>query len=81
MRVTVQLFAVARDLAGCEAVDVELPAGADVAALRHAMARQSPALAELVKTAAIAVNAQYAGDATPIPNGADVAVIPPVSGG
>lgn len=81
MRVAVQLFAVARQLAGRDRVEVELPAGATVAQLREQLGRQLPALEGLLPQMLFAVAAQYADDQTPIPPEAEVACIPPVSGG
>ena len=81
MKATVRVFALARQLAGQESLAVDLPPGATVADLRRAIAEQYPALADLVAHALFAVNADYASDATPIPAGADLACIPPVSGG
>ncbi len=81
MKATVKVFALARQLAGQDSVAVDLPPGATVADVRRAMADQHPALADLVAHALFAINAQYAGDATPIPAAADLACIPPVSGG
>jgi molybdopterin converting factor subunit 1 len=81
MRVRVKLFAVARQRAGRESVEVEIPAGATVRQLRGAMLEQVPALAEVIPHVRLAVNSQYAADGMMIPAGAEVAVIPPVSGG
>ena len=81
MKATVKVFALARQLAGQAALAVDLPPGATVADLRRAIADQHPALANLVAQALFAVNADYASDATSIPPDADLACIPPVSGG
>jgi molybdopterin converting factor subunit 1 len=81
MTVRVRLFARARDLAGADVVDVTLPTGATVADLRARLAVECPALRTLLPRAAVAVNEDFADDATAIPSGADVALIPPVSGG
>jgi len=81
MRTIVRVFALARQLVGQDAVAVDLPPAATVAELRKALADQHPALAGLVPHALFAVNAQYAPDASAIPPGAEVALIPPVSGG
>src|SRR5205814_787209 len=77
----IRLFARARDLAGTDALDVDLPAGATVAELRRRLAAEHPALARLVGHCAFAVNDEFADDALPLPAGADVALLPPVSGG
>jgi molybdopterin converting factor small subunit len=81
MKATIKVFALARQLAGQESLAVDLPPGATVADLRQAIAEQYPALADLVAHALFAVNADYAGDAIPIPAEAELACIPPVSGG
>ena len=77
----VLLFARARELAGAEALDVNLPPRATVADLRVALAKQCERIAKLVERSAIAVDNEYAADATPVPAGAEVALLPPVSGG
>jgi molybdopterin converting factor small subunit len=81
MMVEVRLFAVARQLAESEKIVVELPTGSTVADLRSAIARDFPALAPLLAHMLIAVGAEYAAEATVLHAGADVACIPPVSGG
>jgi molybdopterin converting factor small subunit len=45
------------------------------------MERAYPELAPILRRAMIAVNTDYAGDDTVIPASAEVACIPPVSGG
>jgi molybdopterin converting factor subunit 1 len=81
MRVPVRLFARARDLAGADAVSVTLPDGATAGDLRRRLAEECPALAGLLARSALAVNGEFAEDATPLPPGAEVALLPPVSGG
>ena len=81
MKVAVKLFAAARQLAASDEAVVELPADATVAELRVALAAAHPALAPLLRHALFAIDAEYATDATCIPADAEVACIPPVSGG
>jgi molybdopterin converting factor subunit 1 len=81
MTFEVRLFARAKDLAGAESVRVELPQGATVADLRRQLAAERPALAGLLGRCAIAVNDEFADDALALPHPAEVAVLPPVSGG
>ncbi len=81
MRVTVRLFAVARQRAGRPEVTLDLPEPATVGSLKRALAAGYPELAPLVPGLMIAVAAEYAPDDTPIYPGAEVAAIPPVSGG
>ncbi len=81
MRVELQLFAVARQRAGQPSITLELTEPATVADLRGALAEACPALAPLIPNLMIALDAEYASDADVIRPGAEVAAIPPVSGG
>src|SRR3954453_22267908 len=81
VRVTLRLFALARQRAGRAELALELPDGATVADLKRALAAGCPELAPLVPNVMIAVDSEYAGDDVAIAPGAEVAVIPPVSGG
>jgi molybdopterin converting factor subunit 1 len=77
----VLLFARARDLAGADVLDVSLTSGATVRDLRRQLGLQCPRLSALIDRCAIAVNNEYADDATPLAVNAEVALVPPVSGG
>ena len=79
--VRVLLFARARDLAGSESIHLTLPVAATVADVRRALAAASPPLADWLPRCAIGVNGEYAENQTAIPAGAEIAVLPPVSGG
>lgn len=81
MRVVVKLFAAARELAGASEAAVEVGEAAIVGDVRRALGRQYAALAPLVARSLMAVNAEYADDATNVAAGDEVALIPPVSGG
>ena len=81
MQVTVRLFALAKQRLGRPELVLDLPSGATVADLKRAMADAHPGLAPLVPNLLIAVQSEYAPDDLPIPDGAEVAAIPPVSGG
>jgi len=78
---TVLLFALARARAGRPALTVDLPESATVADLKAAMAAACPALGPLLPTLRIAIDSEYAPDDRPVPPGAELAAIPPVSGG
>ena len=81
MKVEVRLFARARELAKCDRVEIDLPAGSPVAALRSALARQVPELAGFVQRCAVAVAGEYATEEVVVSETTEVALIPPVSGG
>ena len=81
MNVVVHFFARARDLAGTAAVTVELPAQATVADLRRVLLERFPNLGTLLARSALAVNNEFADDAFKLSAEAEVALLPPVSGG
>ena len=81
MKVRVKLFAVAKELAGCDELSVVLPDVATIRDLRGAIVIVAPALARIVPHALWAVGADYANDDTPLNEQSEVALIPPVSGG
>jgi molybdopterin converting factor subunit 1 len=81
VNVRVRLFAVARELAGSDAVCLELPEGSTIAQLRARLAAEVPALAGVLPQVLFAVGSEYASDDFPIAAGREVACIPPVSGG
>jgi molybdopterin converting factor small subunit len=75
------LFAVARQLAGKASLELELPDSATVGDVKSRLAHACPALAPLLPRLMIAVDSEYADEDRRIPPTADLAVIPPVSGG
>jgi molybdopterin converting factor subunit 1 len=81
MKLTVRLFARARDLAGSDHLAVELPAGATVADLRRRLVALHPKLGELASRCAVAVNAELADDGQVLSDAAEIGLLPPVSGG
>jgi molybdopterin converting factor subunit 1 len=81
MIVMVQLFARARELAGSDSIPLTLADGATVAALRQELARTFPHMAGLIAKCAVALNDDYVDDSCFLPADAQVALLPPVSGG
>jgi molybdopterin converting factor subunit 1 len=80
MSVTVLLFASYADALGAPSVSVDLPADATVADVLAAVARR-PGAELLPALPLVAVNQRYAGVATRVSSGDEVALIPPVAGG
>ena len=82
-RIVVHLvaFATAADAIGGGERDVELPTGATVADLRRLLEGEHPSLAAHWPRLAVAVDGRLAGAAAPLPDGCEVALLPPVSGG
>jgi molybdopterin converting factor subunit 1 len=79
--VVIHLFAVARQLAGTPSVDIEISEHGTVEMLRTALAEAIPALREALPRLRIAVDSEYVDDSFMLRPGAEVAIIPPVSGG
>jgi len=81
VKLQLKLFAVAKQVVGQERLEIELPAGSTVADLRRTLAAGFPALAPYLPGCAFAVNRAYAANHMPLPPDAEVACLPPVSGG
>lgn len=81
MRVTVKMFAAAREAVGASEVTVEVADVATVADLRHVMIHEYPQLESLAERAMFAINAKYASNNDLLSTGSEIACIPPVSGG
>ena len=77
----VQMFAVARQLSGHDVMELQVPDQAAVRDLRAALLTAVPQLEPLMPHLLFAINAEYANDNTALPPGAEIACIPPVSGG
>lgn len=80
MAITVLYFAGARDAAGA-ARETLAAAPPTVGDLRRALAAAHPRLGRILERCRIAVDQEFAEDAAAIRDGAEVAVVPPVSGG
>ena len=81
MVVGIYLFARARDLAGCSRLQVSLAEGMTVGDLRRRLAEQVPALAGLLEHSALAIDGEFAAESHPVRAEAEIALLPPVSGG
>jgi molybdopterin converting factor subunit 1 len=82
MQIRVRLFAVCRDRAGSDHLELDLPGDiTSVAALSEAVCAAAPALAPLMRVVRVAVNQSFARPEDPVRPGDEVALIPPVSGG
>jgi len=81
MRITVLLFAAARERVGERQVILDLDEGATVGQLRHELGCRFPALDALKLVLCVAVNQEYCPDCTVLRSADEVAVLPPVSGG
>ena len=81
MRLTVRLFAVLRERAGTDALELDgLPEGLDVAGLKRELGARHPELGPLDHVAGV-VGTEYVRDDRVLAEGDAVALLPPVSGG
>jgi len=81
MNVRVRLFAVQRELAGAREVALALGDGATVADAWDGLVALHPGLAPGRESVRFARNGKYADATTPLADGDEIAMIPPVSGG
>ncbi|MDP6946051.1 MAG: molybdopterin converting factor subunit 1, partial [Myxococcota bacterium] len=81
MQLNVLYFAHARERAGCSDESVTCADGATVADLVAEIGARHPTLVPLLPYVRVAVNGAYATSETPLSEGAEIALIPPVSGG
>ena len=79
--VHIRLFAIQRELAGTRRVELELRDGATVADAWEALVALHPVLGPGRDSVRFALDGEYADPASPVPDGAELAIIPPVSGG
>jgi MoaE-MoaD fusion protein len=81
MRVRIRLFAMQRELAGTRGIEVALSTGATIEDAWAALVERFPVLAPGRAALRFARNGGYAPPDTPLGDGDEVAMIPPVSGG
>lgn len=82
VQIQVLYFGVFKETIGCERESLELHEGASAGeAILLLQGRASKELDGLWKSAAVAINREYAGLATGLKDGDEMAVLPPVSGG
>jgi molybdopterin converting factor subunit 1 len=79
--VKVLLFARLAELAGKRVMQLEIGEGLTAGDAYQLLAREESALAGFESSLAYAVNREYAGADTPLRDGDELALIPPVSGG
>ncbi len=77
----VLLFAAARERAGRDRVEIDVAPGSTVGDLLDRLVAEHPPLRGILPSCRTAVDEEFATRATPLRDGAVVAVLPPVSGG
>ncbi len=80
-QVTALFFATLRERAGIKSVELQIPPETNVSGFRAILIQKYPALAGLEGHVLVAINHEYAFDGAIIPDHAEIALFPPVSGG
>jgi molybdopterin converting factor subunit 1 len=80
-RVKLLFFATLRDRAGARSMEMDLPPDLTVQGLKDKISAEYPSLKESMSSVLITINREYAFDDAIIPENAELAMFPPVSGG
>ncbi len=81
MNITVKFFAVCHEMFGRREEQMELPDGAIVMDILKRLSVEKSEFSEYYNVMQISVNWEYANANTPLKDGYEVALIPPVTGG
>ncbi len=81
MRITVRLFASQRELLGTSSLQADVPDPSTAGSALVLLADAHPALRSSIGSTAFAVNREHASPETPLRDGDELALLPPVAGG
>lgn len=81
LKVTVRLFARYAEAIGADRVEVTLPAPATVADVVRALRAEVPAASALPERPLCAIDLDHVLPGTPVTDGAELALLPPLAGG
>lgn len=80
-KIKVMFYATLRDEMGTRLLEMDLEPGATVRAMKDRLEQERPTLKASIERALVAVNREYSPDEKVLPDNAEVALFPPVSGG
>lgn len=80
-RVKLLFFATLRDRAGTRSMELDIPPDLTVQGLKDRLSSEYPNLKESMSSVLTTINREYAFDDAVIPQDAELAMFPPVSGG
>jgi molybdopterin synthase catalytic subunit len=80
-QIKVLFFASLRDYAGSKSMDMEIPDGTTILDLENILAQLYPRFEQVRTSMMAAINHEYVADDQVIPEHAEIAFFPPVSGG
>ena len=81
MRVHLLFFALYRDLAGTAEMELDVPGDATASTVVEQLRARGGELTRLPAAPVVAVNREYAPLTTPLRDGDELALLPPVAGG
>ena len=74
-------FATVRDRIGTKSIEMDIPLDMTIQGLKDKLSSDYPNLAESMASVLFTINREYAFDDALVPQNAEVALFPPVSGG
>ncbi len=80
-KITILFFATLRDKAGMRETEFEVPGGTTINGLKALLSESFEGIGPTLTSAVMSINREFAFDADEIPDGAEIAIFPPVSGG
>ncbi|HJQ14761.1 MAG TPA: MoaD/ThiS family protein [Anaerolineales bacterium] len=80
-RIKLLFFATLRDRVGIKSMELDIPADLTVQGLKAKLSSEYPSLKESMSSVLTTINREYAFDDAVIPQDAELAMFPPVSGG
>jgi molybdopterin converting factor subunit 1 len=80
-RVKLLFFATLRDRARAKSLELDIPVDLTVQGLKDKISSEYPNLKDSMSSVLITINREYAFDDAVIPQNAELAMFPPVSGG
>ena len=81
INIKVLFFATLRDRAGIKSLEMEISPETTVQNLKEQLVESYPGLKETMDSIVISINREFAFDENIVPDGSEVALFPPVSGG
>ncbi|MFZ5880033.1 MAG: molybdopterin converting factor subunit 1 [Chloroflexota bacterium] len=80
-RIKLLFFATLRERAGMRSLNLEISEDLTIQGLKNKLAQEYPNLAPSMSSVLVSIDREYAFDETVIPQNAEIALFPPVSGG
>lgn len=81
VQITVKLFAAYQEAYGVPELSLDFPSGSTAAAVRDRLLQEHPELESFRDVTRFGVNLNFVDPDTPLQDGDEVVLIPPVSGG